>query len=239
MTNSIRIKKSPNCVSGFNLKKKMMLFCVLFSLSQVDGYAVSSKRTTTSQNVQQQKSITGQVNDENGLPLPGVTILEKGTKNAVLTDFDGKFSLKTENENAILVFSFLGYTNTEVSIKGKAAVNVKMQKATTSLDEVVVVGYGKMKKKDLTGAIVQVAPERLANQNPQTVQDILRGTPGLNVGYDPSAKGGGRMQIRGQGSVYDPRKEGVHSSPLIILDGMQFYGELSEINPDDIGQFDI
>lgn len=94
MTNSIRIKKSPNCVSGFNLKKKMMLFCVLFSLSQVDGYAVSSKRTTTSQNVQQQKSITGQVNDENGLPLPGVTILEKGTKNAVLTDFDGKFSLK-------------------------------------------------------------------------------------------------------------------------------------------------
>ena len=236
MTNFIRIKKSPDRVSGFNLNKRVILFCVLLSLSQVDGYAVSSTGTTEYQNLQQQKNITGQVNDENGMPLPGVTILEKGTKNAALTDFDGKFTLKVDNENAVLIVSFLGYSNKEVAIKGQTSITLKMQKATTSLDEVVVVGYGKMKKKDLTGAIVQVTPEKLANQNPQTVQDILRGTPGVRVGYDPSAKGGGNIQVRGQSSVYTA---GSHNSPLIILDGMQFYGELSEINPDDIAQLDI
>jgi len=239
MTKFIRIKKGPDCVFGFNLKKKIMIFCVLFSLSQVHVYAISSTSTSEPKNVNPQKSIKGQVNDENGMPMPGVSVLEKGSKNGTTTDFDGKFTLKVENENTVLVVSYLGYVTREVTLKGEPSITIKLQKATTSLDEVVVVGYGKMKKKDLTGAIVQITPDRLANQNPQTVQDILRGTPGLNVGYDPSAKGGGRMQIRGQGSVYDPRKEGVHSSPLIILDGMQFYGELSEINPDDIGQIDI
>jgi hypothetical protein len=117
-----------------------MILCVLFSLFQVDGYAISSKGTKEKQNVQQQKNITGQVNDENGLPLPGVTILEKGSKNATLTDFDGKFTLKLENENSVLVFSFLGYVNSEIAVKGKTTINVKMQKTTTSLEEVVVVG---------------------------------------------------------------------------------------------------
>ncbi len=76
----------------------------------------------------------------------------------------------------------------------------------------------------------------MANANPNTVQDILRGVPGLQVGYDPSAKGGGSLQVRGQRSVYTA---GGHNNPLIILDGMIFYGELSEINPDDIGQIDV
>ncbi|TDW51679.1 TonB-linked SusC/RagA family outer membrane protein [Flavobacterium sp. 270] len=233
MTNFIRIKKSPDCVSGF---KKMMMLCALFSLSQVQAYAISSKSKTESENVELQKSIKGQVNDETGMPLPGVTVLEKGSKNAALTDFDGKFTLKVDNENAVLVFTYLGYVTQEVAYKGQASVNVKLSKATTSLEEVVVVGYGKMKKKDLTGSIVQITPDKLANQNPQTVQDVLRGTPGVRVGYDPSAKGGGNIQIRGQTSVYTG---GSHNSPLIILDGMQFYGELSEINPDDIAQLDI
>ncbi|WP_281225692.1 SusC/RagA family TonB-linked outer membrane protein [Flavobacterium aquiphilum] len=236
MTNFIRIKKDSDCVSGFNLKKKMMMLGILFSLSQVQGYAVSFKGATELKNVQVQKVIKGQVNDENGMSMPGVTVTEKGSKNATLTDFDGKFTLKVDNENSVLVLSFLGYTTREISLKGETSITVKMQKATTSLEEVVVVGYGKMKKKDLTGSIVQVKPENLASQNPQTVQDILRGVPGLRVGYDPSAKGGGTMQIRGQTSVYTG---GSHNSPLIILDGMQFYGELSEINPDDIGQIDI
>lgn len=235
MTNFIRMNKVPDYVSGFNLKKKMMMLCVFFSLSQIDGYAISYKSTTESQNVQQ-KSINGQVNDENGAPLPGVIVLEKGSKNAASTGFDGKFTLKVGSENSVLVFSYMGYVNKEVALNGDTSINVKMEKSATSLDEVVVVGYGKMKKKDLTGSIVQIKAENLANQNPQTVQDILRGVPGLRVGYDASAKGGGSLQIRGQTSVYTG---GGHNSPLIILDGMQFYGELSEINPDDIGQIDI
>src|SRR5690606_27652149 len=83
---------------------------------------------------------------------------------------------------------------------------------------------------------ISINPDRIANENPRTIQDVLRGTPGLNVGFSSSAKGGGSLQIRGQRSVYT---DGNHNSPLIVLDGMFFYGELSEINPDDIEQIDI
>lgn len=235
MTNFIRIKKGPDCVSGFNLKKKLFMFCVLVSLSQVHAYAISNKSTTWQKKEQKEKIINGQVGDEDGMPLPGATVLVKGTKIGVMTDFDGKFTLKAD-ENATLVVSYMGYTTKEVALNGNTTIKVKLQKSASTLDEVVVVGYGKMKKKDLTGAIVQVKAEALANQNPQTVQDLLRGVPGLKVGYSADAKGGGSLQIRGQTSVYTG---GSHNSPLIILDGMQFYGELSEINPDDIGQIDI
>ena len=95
--------------------------------------------------------------------------------------------------------------------------------------------YGTMRKKDLTGSVIQVRPDKIANENPKTVQDILRGTPGLAIGYNADAKGGGSMNIRGQRSVYT---DGNHNSPLLILDGMMFFGELSEINTDDIGQID-
>lgn len=104
------------------------------------------------------------------------------------------------------------------------------------LDEVVVVGYGTMRKKDLTGSVIQLRPDNIALENPQSVQDVLRGTPGLSVGMATDAKGGGSLQIRGQRSLYT---SGSHNDPLIILDGMMFYGELSEINPDDIGQIDV
>jgi TonB-linked SusC/RagA family outer membrane protein len=237
MTNFIRMRKAPDCVSGFDLKKKLTIFCVLVSLSQVHAYTISFNGTRELQKVQQQKSISGQINDENGMPLPGATVSVKGTKIAAITDFDGKFTLQAD-ENSVLVVSYVGYANKEVALNGKTTINVKMQNDAASLDEVVVVGYGKMKKTDLTGSVVQVKPETLANQNPQTVQDVLRGVPGLKVGYSSDAKGGGSLQVRGQTSVYNPDGAG-HNSPLIILDGMQFYGELSEINPGDIGQIDI
>ena len=98
----------------------------------------------------------------------------------------------------------------------------------------VVVGYGTMRKKDLTGSVIQINPDKIADQNPSSVQDILRGTPGLQIGYDASAKGtNASILLRGQNSL------GTSASPLIVLDGMAFYGELSEINPDDIGQIDV
>lgn len=171
MTNFIRIKKGPDCVSGFNLKKKLFMFCVLVSLSQVHAYAISDKSTTGQKNVQSEKIIKGQVDDEDGMPLPGATVSVKGTKTGAITDFDGKFTLKAD-ENSVLVISFMGYETKEIALKGNTTIKVKMQKSSSTLDEVVVVGYGKMKKKDLTGAIVQVKAEALASQNPQTVQDL-------------------------------------------------------------------
>jgi TonB-linked SusC/RagA family outer membrane protein len=183
----------------------------------------------------QKINVTGVVKDEAGETFIGASVLEKGTANGTITDLRGGFSL-TVAPNGTLVVSFIGYATQEIPVNGKSSFNILLKEDSKLLDEVVVVGYGTMRKKDLTGSIVQIRPDKLANENPKTVQDILRGTPGLQVGYDASAKGGGSMQIRGQRSVYT---DGGHNDPLIILDGMMFYGELSEINPDDIEQIDI
>nr|WP_294781073.1 SusC/RagA family TonB-linked outer membrane protein [uncultured Flavobacterium sp.] len=237
MTNFIRKIKDPDYGSGFDLKKKLTLLCVLVSLSQVHAFSTETSSAKETEIIQPQNTIGGQVKDAKGIPLPGASVVIKGTKKGTITDFDGRFTLEGD-ENSILVVSYVGFVSQEIAVKGKSNINIQLVETSSSLEEVVVVGYGKMKKKDLTGAIVQVKPDALANQNPQTVQDLLRGVPGLKVGYSADAKGGGSLQIRGQTSVYNPDGAN-HNSPLIILDGMQFYGELSEINPDDVGQIDV
>lgn len=186
--------------------------------------------------VAQNRAVKGIITDaDTGETLIGVSVVIKGTTIGTITDADGRFTIQSA-PNATLVISYIGYNKQEINIGNETDVSVKLSEDSKMLDEVVVVGYGTMRKKDLTGSIVQIRPDRLANENPKTVQDILRGTPGLNVGLDASAKGGGSMQIRGQRSVYT---DGGHNDPLIVLDGMIFYGELSEINPDDIGQIDV
>lgn len=190
-------------------------------------------------NAQSQKTnITGVVKDASGETVIGASIVEMGTTNGTITDFDGNFSLSVA-PNAKLSISYIGYVTQEISVAGKKSLNITMKEDSKTLDEVVVVGYGTMRKKDLTGAVVQIRPDKLANESPKTVQDILRGTPGLSVGFDGSAKGGGSLQIRGQRSTYSTDNYKTHNDPLIILDGMIFYGELSEINPEDIGQIDV
>src|SRR5690606_12645286 len=180
--------------------------------------------------------IKGQVVDEKGNPLQGVSIIEKGTANGTSTNEDGSFSLNVKNQDAILLISNIGYAKQELSVKNDNYTTIILKAVEAKLDEVVVIGYGTMRKRDLTGAITQLRPDKIADENPRTVQDILRGTPGLTIGLDASAKNGGSINIRGQRSVYTAAG---HNSPLLILDGMIFYGELSEINPDDIEQIDI
>lgn len=180
--------------------------------------------------------VTGQVKDQAGEPLIGVNVIEKGTTNGTVTDINGQYSVSVKNANAVLSFSYIGYKTQEIALAGKKVVNITLKDDSEALEEVVVIGYGTARKKDLTGSVIQVRPDNIAMDNPKTVQDILRGTAGLSVGYDASAKGGGSMSIRGQRSVYT---DGGHNDPLLILDGMMFYGELSEINPDDIEQIDI
>ncbi len=167
--------------------------------------------------------------------LAGVSIRIKNTTIGTSTDGSGKFVLDVP-QNAVLQVSYTGYDTKELPVGNQSSLNIHLTENVSTLNDVVVVGYGTMRKKDLTGSVVQIRPDKIANENPGTVQDILRGTPGLSVGYNASAKGGGSMQLRGQRSVYT---EGGHNEPLIILDGMIFYGELSEINPDDIEQIDV
>lgn len=188
------------------------------------------------QKAQQQKVIVkGTVSDTQG-PVIGASVVEKGnTGNGTISDIDGKFSLSVM-PGAVLIISYIGYRTQEVKTVTGKAIAVTLQEDNTMLNEVVVVGYGTMKKKDLTGAVTQINPEKIADTNPNTVQDLLRSVPGLQVSYDASAKGGGSLQLRGQNSVYEG---GGHNNPLLVVDGMIFYGELSEINPDDIQQIDV
>jgi TonB-linked SusC/RagA family outer membrane protein len=198
-----------------------------------ENHIIITKAPVVAQPVKQ--NITGTIVDAQGEPVIGANVVEKGTTNGTVTDIDGRFTVNVNND-AVLQISYIGYLAQEVPTAGKNSVSIILQEDAKSLEELVVVGYGTMRKKDLTGSVIQIRPDNIAIENPKTVQDILRGTPGLQVGYNASAKGGGNMQIRGQRSVYT---DGGHNSPLLILDGMQFYGELSEINPDDIAQIDV
>jgi len=188
-------------------------------------------------NVQQSGVLKGQVTDKSGEPIIGATVKVKDSNIGTVTDFDGNFELKNVPSSGVITVSYIGYTTKDVSFRAGQTLNVQIAEDSETLQEVVVVGYGTMRKKDLTGSVVQIDPSKIADQNPGSVQDLLRGTPGLQIGFDSSAKGSGAsIQLRGQNSLYT---DGSHNSPLIILDGMQFAGELSEINPDDIEQIDV
>lgn len=182
------------------------------------------------------QKLTGTVTDvKTSEPLFGVNIVISGTTNGVITDLNGYFSIEAPI-GSLLECSFIGYISKKVKVDDQTHLVIALAPEVMNIEEIAVIGYGTMRKKDLTGSIMQIKPEKIADENPKTVQDILRGMPGLNVGFNGSAKGGGSMQIRGQRSIYT---DGNHNDPLIILDGMMFYGELSEISPDDISQIDI
>ncbi|WP_295732235.1 SusC/RagA family TonB-linked outer membrane protein [uncultured Muribaculum sp.] len=191
--------------------------------------------STASLCAQQAYMLKGEVQDTSGEPLMGAAVLVKGSNNGVATDIDGNFALNVKQGDIVSV-TYVGYKAAEVKVTGQNNIKVTLEENSEVLEEVVVVGYGTMRKKDLTGAVTQINPEKLADTNPGTVQNLLRGTAGLDVGLSNNAKGGGSLQLRGQNSLYT---EGDHNSPLIILDGMDFYGELSEINPNDIAQIDV
>lgn len=181
----------------------------------------------------QTQEVSGNVTDAKGEAAIGATVTEKGTRNATMTDVNGHFVIKVK-KGAELEISYIGFDPKVVQARPNMV--IQLSEANAMLDELVVIGYGTARKKDLTGSVVQIRPDKIANQNPSTVQDVLRGTAGLNVGYNTDAKGGGSLNIRGQRSVFSDNN---HNSPLLILDGMMFYGELSEINPDDIEQIDV
>ena len=185
----------------------------------------------------QNVNLTGTVVDNSGEPLLGVNVVVKGNAQlGAVTSSDGKFSIQNVPANSTLVFSYIGYVKQEIPVGSRRVFTVTLLEDTKLMDEVVVVGYGTMRKKDLTGSVIQIIPDKIAADHPKTIQDLLRGTAGIAVGYSATAKGGGSMQIRGQRSVYTA---GGHNEPLIVMDGMMYFGELSEINPDDIEQIDI
>jgi TonB-linked SusC/RagA family outer membrane protein len=200
----------------------------------------------------QTKDISGTVIDESGEAIPGVAILVPGTTIGVVTSVDGVYSLSVPENTEKLMFSFIGMSVQEIVIGAQTTINVTMATDAIGLDEIVAIGYGTSKKRDLTGAIVNVQAEDFIKYQPSSVSELLRSAaPGLKVGYSSNAKNTPGFMVRGDNSLKadldddaeigdnEINEENVANRPLIILDGVIFNGDLAEINVNDVESVDV
>lgn len=185
---------------------------------------------------QQSITVTGKVTDSKGMAIPGATILEKGTQKGVVSDANGNFKINVAGASSVLVVRFVGYNDTEITVGAQTSITVTLQENVKTLNDVVVVGYGTQKKRDLTGAVGSVNAKDIANQpvpdagqaiegKVAGVQVISSGSPGANVA----------IQIRGVGTIND-------SSPLLVIDGVPTPSDvnyLNNLNMNDIASIDV
>ena len=210
--------------------KKILYKCMLWSACLL-FYATGSLFA------QGQLSVKGIVTaKDNAKPMEGVSVTVEGSKRGITTNADGSFVLSNVPSSGKLVFSFVGYTSQTIPVNGQTTINVTLELESSTLDQVVVIGYGTQQKKDLTGAVAQLKASQLENENPTQVTDMLRGNvAGLTISQtnSASAKGGGDLQIRGRSSI------NAGTTPLIVVDGVIYPGSLSDINPNDINTIDV
>ena len=182
-----------------------------------------------------QTTVSGKVSDENG-PIAGANVILKGTSIGAATDFDGNFTINNVPSNGVLVFSYLGYVTKEVLVGNQTEINVTLESDTSALNEVVVIGYGTQNKESVTGSVVSIKGGDLGEVKTASFQDALQGraagvditTTGTRPGADNT-----RITIRGLRSLSGD------NSPLIVLNGIPFFGGLYDINMNDIESIDI
>ncbi|TDB67951.1 SusC/RagA family TonB-linked outer membrane protein [Arundinibacter roseus] len=199
--------------------------------------SVIAERTVAASTIKNvaELNISGKVVDqENNAPLPGVSILIKGMQRGTTTNSEGAYTLTVPDENAVLIFSFVGYTAEERTVGNQQVINVSLQTDTKALGELVVVGYGTQRKKDLTGSVVRIDPKLNATNPNVNVSQSLRGSVAGVTVIDTGRPGAdGTISIRGNASI------SASNAPLIILDGIIYTGGLSDINSNDIESIDI
>ena len=181
-----------------------------------DRQIVIRKAESASLVQQQKKTVIGKVTDERGQTLPGVSVVVKGTTAGVITDNNGSYAISNITENATLVFSFVGMKSQEIDVRGKSNINLILQEETVGIEEVVAIGYGKVKKSDLTGAVASLRKEDMNTGVNSTMTGLLQGkAAGVQITQGSAEPGGGIMiQIRGAGSV------NAGSEPLYVVDGL-------------------
>jgi TonB-dependent starch-binding outer membrane protein SusC len=188
---------------GYTVKDRQIL---LFS---------KSTQESSKEEGEQPRSVSGKVTDSSGNPLPGVSVIVKGTKNGTVTDISGRFSLSPTPANAVLQFSFVGMKTQEVVVGGQTEVNVTLQEEAIGIGEVVAVGYGTAKKSDLTGSVISVSSKAFLGQPASSVNSVLSGkAAGVTVRRSNGAPGeGSTIRIRGANSLLGS------NDPLIVVDG--------------------
>ncbi len=209
--------------------KKHLLCLLMLASGGMTALAAEGTSPAVAEVTQQGTTVKGVIKDAKGEPIIGATVTEKGTKNATVTDYDGNYSLRVSNSNAILVISYVGFTSQEV----KAGSDVTLQEDNALLNEVVVIGYGTQRKGDITSAITSVKAEDFAQGNIRDAGDLIKGkVAGLNIANgsgDPNAASS--IRLRGIISL-----EG-GNSPLVLVDGLE--GSLSTVSPANIESIDV
>ncbi len=186
------------------------------------------------QAVWQQAVVTGKVTDSKGLPLPGVSIIVKGTTQGTVTNNDGDYTLTNIPPDATLVFSFVGMITQEEVVGNQANIDITMEEDVIGIEEVVAIGYGTMRKSDLTGSVFRANIQTFKEQPNISLMESLHGSvPGLNVGQITQAGEEPDFTIRGRTTLSGTQ------DPLIVVDGVIFRGNLIDINPNDIESIDI
>jgi len=178
--------------------------------------------------------ISGVVNDDTGMPIPGVNIIERGTKNSASSDMDGKYSLRISGSKSELVFSFIGFETLTQAVGQKTSLNVVLKNSASKLDEVVVIGYGTSRKSDLTGSVATISGSDLKKVPLANVAETLTGRiAGVQVtSSEGSPDSEIKIRVRGGGSVSQD------SSPLIIVDGFPV-NSMSDVSPADVDNITV
>ena len=196
-----------------------------------------------------QTTVTGTVLDEQNVPLPGANVVVKNTTNGVVTDFDGNFSISVNNTNAVLVISYIGYVGKEVKLDGSSSYTITLEEDATGLEEVVVIGYGSVKRTDLTGAVASLDAQAITEQKKTDISQALQGrVAGVDVRANNNKPGAPiSIDIRGNTVIQNTNetRDGLSddlaadlSSPLYVVDGV-FFDDINILNPADIQQIDI
>ncbi len=182
---------------------------------------------------QQTITVSGVVMGNDGEPLMGVNVVEKGTTNGTITDLDGKYTLNV-GPNAVLQFSYIGYVSSDIAVNGQRTVNVTMKEDSQNLDEVVVVGYGTVRKADLAGSVSVLDNKAFKDQPIKQVSDALQGrVSGVQVQSSGVPGGTVKIRVRGSGSINRS------NDPLYVIDGIVRESGLTGLNPDDIQSMQI
>jgi TonB-linked SusC/RagA family outer membrane protein len=245
-----------NLLKGFpsrgNLKKSrrvlplsfVLLFGFVLAVSaEINSPAEKANSTGKAAVAQQEKTITGTVTDEQGVPLPGVNVTVKNTTIGTITDLDGNFELTVPENTEAVVISFIGMETQEVSVVGRTSLSIVLEVGTIGIEEVVAIGYGSQRKADITGAVSSVKSEDFNQGVNTSAGQLLQGkVSGVSVTGTNGAPGAGQqIIIRGQGTI----RSG--SGPLFVIDGFPIglagtggdYSPLNFINPEDIESMDV
>ena len=195
--------------------------------------AVANESNPVVQEQQQAISVTGTVVDQNGEPLMGVNVIEKGTTNGTMTDMDGRFTLSVPG-NATLQISYIGYTTEEIVVNNQTKLNVTLKEDSQNLDELVVVGYGVVRKADLAGSVSVLDSKSFKDQPIVQVSDALQGrVSGVQVQNSGVPGGTVKIRVRGSGSINRS------NDPLYVIDGIVRESGLTGLNPEDIQSMQV